>query len=195
MKMSLPEQELVIKAKSGDYRAFEELVYAYDRRVFATIYRFTGDLDDAKDLYQDIFIRAFRGLKNFEFKSSFSTWLYRIAINVCLTYKAKTGHRRTDSLDAYQDDEDESGTRTQFKAEGAVSPEGSYLNSEIKDRVKDAVNCLSPRLKMVFILKHFEGYKIREIADMLETKEGTIKKYLFEAVHSLRNDLKSYLRN
>lgn len=193
--MSLSEQELVMKAKSGDYRAFEDLVYAYDRRVFATIYRFTGDPDDAKDLYQDIFIRAFKGLKKFEQKSSFSTWLYRIAVNTCLTYKSNKSSNRYGSINKYYEDDGESAPSEELKSNDASSPESVFMNSEIQGKVREAVEKLSPRLKMVFILKHYEGLKIREIAEMLETKEGTVKKYLFEAVHSLRNELKSYLRN
>lgn len=193
--MKLTEQDLVIKAKAGDYRAFEELVYAYDRRVLATVYRFTGDPDDAKDLYQDIFIRAFKGLKKFEFKSSFSTWLYRIAVNVCLTHKAKAGKRNYESLDDPYPDSEDSKTEQYEDKSGSLSPEKSLLGSETRAVVRKAVDSLSPRLKMVFVMKHYDGLKIKEIAEMLETKEGTVKKYLFEAVHILRGRLAGYLEN
>ncbi len=191
----MSEQDLVLKAKAGDYRAFEELVHAYDRRVLATVYRFTGDADDAKDLYQDIFIRAFKGLKKFESKSSFSTWLYRIAVNVCLTYKSKAAKFQTDSIHGSDEEEDESNKSCFEDKSGASSPEKTFLGAEAMGKVREAVDSLSPRLRMVFVMKHYEGLKIKEIAETLETKEGTVKKYLFEAVHSLRGKLAGYLDN
>ena len=87
--MEIPEKELIIKAQQGDQIAFEELIYNYDRSVLSIAMKYVGDSDDAKDIYQEVFIRVFRGLKKFEFRSEFSTWLFRITTNVCLTYKTK----------------------------------------------------------------------------------------------------------
>ncbi|MGD8307735.1 MAG: RNA polymerase sigma factor, partial [Ignavibacteria bacterium] len=88
--MPLSETELINKAKSGNDSAFEELIYRYDKTVLGIALRYTGNRDEAKDLYQEVFIRIYRGLKKFEMKSEFSTWLYRITTNVCLTHKSRS---------------------------------------------------------------------------------------------------------
>ena len=87
--MTSQESYLILNAQKGDSAAFEELIYRYDKNVLSIALRFVKNNDDAKDIYQEVFLRVFRGLKNFKFKSEFSTWLYRITTNVCLTYKQK----------------------------------------------------------------------------------------------------------
>ncbi len=88
--MHLNDTDLIIQAQKGDQNAFEELVYRYDRNVLSIALKYAASEDDAKDLYQEVFIRVYRGLKNFRFQSEFSTWLFRITTNVCLTYKSRS---------------------------------------------------------------------------------------------------------
>ena len=97
--MESNEKELLLRAKQGDQFAFEQLVYRYDRSVLSIAMRFVNDPDEAKDIYQEVFIRIFKGLKKFEFKSEFSTWIFRITTNVCLTHKARSKERMKVSLD------------------------------------------------------------------------------------------------
>ncbi len=134
---------------------------------------FSHNADDAKDIYQEIFMRVFRALPKFEFKSEFSTWLYRIATNVCLS------HSTTASKSPELFDETVIEPRT-------PSPElGLY--------VQDALAALSPNQKMAFVLKHHEGYEIKEIAVIMECAEGTVKRHLFNAAERLRRVLKDAL--
>lgn len=182
--MALSETELINNFINGDESAFNELVCRYDRSVLSLALKYVSDKDDAKDIYQDVFIRVYRGLKNFRFKSEFSTWLYRITVNVCLTF-LRSGKKRimlriddevnNESINNITDDSD--------------NPYENFLRNEITDNVNEALEKLSPKQKMIFILKHYEGYKIREISQMLNSSEGTIKKYLFEANHKLRAHL------
>lgn len=178
--MTISETELIEQSKIGDFWAFEQLIYRYDKEVLTIVARFTKNSDDAKDIYQETFIRVFKGLNTFQFKSEFSTWLYRIAMNVCLSHKEKKKRTATVSID---DDGDEtiekylvSSDQTDARIEG----------NEITDRIESALHSLSPKQKMVFTLRHYQDYKLKEIAAMMNCAEGTVKKYLFEATQKMR---------
>jgi len=186
--MALSDIDLIHQAKQGNENAFEQLVYKYDRTVLSIALKYTGNTDDAKDLYQEVFIRVYRGINNFQFRSEFSTWLYRITVNVCLSYKSRSKEHLNVSI---EEDEDSDFTRDhseQLIYEGS-SPDEEAEGSELAEIVNAALETLSPRQKVTFVLKHYEGYKIREIAEILECKEGTVKKYLFDAIKNLRKKL------
>ena len=187
--MKLSDTDLIIQAQKGDQNAFEELVYRYDRNVLSVAMKYANDEDDAKDLYQEVFIRVYRGLKNFRFQSEFSTWLFRITTNVCLTYKSRSKEHLRVSINKNFDDEELELSRTKELIYDGSSPEEISSGTDLGEIVNAAVESLSPKQKMTFILKHHEGYKIREIAEMLNCKEGTVKKYLFDAVRNLRKKL------
>ena len=128
-------------------------------------------------------------LKDFRFQSEFSTWLFRITTNVCLTYKSRSKEHLKVSIDKdYDDEENEISTTKELVYDG-LSPEEISSGANLGEIVNAAVESLSPKQKMTFVLKHYEGYKIREIAEMLNCKEGTVKKYLFDATKNLRKKL------
>ena len=187
--MQLTDTDLIIQAQKGNQNAFEELVYRYDRNVLSIAMRYAIHEDDAKDLYQEVFIRVYRGLKNFRFKSEFSTWLFRITTNVCLTYKSRSKEHLRVSINKDYDDEENGFTAKEELIYDGSSPEEISSGTDLGEIVNAAVESLSPKQKMTFILKHYEGYKIREIAEMLNCKEGTVKKYLFDAIKNLRKKL------
>lgn len=188
--MAPGEVELINKARNGDSASFEELICKYDRQVLSLALKYVNDPDDAKDIYQEVFIRVFKGIKNFKFNSEFSTWLFRITTNVCFTFKSRQKkHPQYSISESYEEPDDEKNYVMNIRDEN-ISPEKTVLNTEISENINKALNSLSPKQKMIFLLKHYEGYKIREIAAMLNIGEGTIKKYLFEAVHKMRNQLK-----
>lgn len=187
--MQLSDTDLIIQAQKGDQNAFEELVYRYDRSVLSITIKYANNEDDAKDLYQEVFIRVYRGLRSFRFQSEFSTWLFRITTNVCLTYKSRSKEHLRVSIDKdYDEEENEYSTTKELVYDGS-SPEEISSGANLGDIVNAAVESLSPKQKMTFVLKHYEGYKIREIAEMLNCKEGTVKKYLFDATKNLRKKL------
>ncbi|MBS4034686.1 MAG: sigma-70 family RNA polymerase sigma factor [Ignavibacterium sp.] len=189
--MAPEENQLILNAQNGDIRAFEELVYKYDSKVLSLALRYVGDEDDAKDLYQEVFIRAYKGIKNFQFKSEFSTWLFRITTNVCFTFKSRD--RRKNNISVSPGDEDENVQNIEL-IDNSSSPEVLASGSELGYIIKNALETLSPKQKMTFVLKHYDGYKIREIAEMMECNEGTVKKYLFDATRNLRKKL-SFITN
>jgi RNA polymerase sigma-70 factor (ECF subfamily) len=192
--MALSETELIKQAKFGNDSAFEELIYRHDKSVLGIALKFTGDRDEAKDIYQEVFMRVYKGLKNFESKSEFSTWLYRIATNVCLTYKSKSKKHLETSISEQIETEEDEINKYEFIDE-EMDPAEYMLNRDLENIIHNAVESLSSRQRITFILKHYEGYKIREIAEMLNCKEGTIKKYLFDAVRNLRKILGPIYQN
>ena len=187
--MQLNDTDLIIQAQKGNQNAFEELVYRYDRSVLSIALKYSNNEDDAKDLYQEVFIRVYRGIKNFRFQSEFSTWLFRITTNVCLTYKSKSKEHLRVSIDKDFDDEENEYSTTKELVYDGSSPEDISSGKNLGEMVNAAIESLSPKQKMTFVLKHYEGYKIREIAEMLNCKEGTVKKYLFDATKNLRKKL------
>ena len=187
--MALNDTELIQKAQRGDTIAFEKLVYRYDNQVLAIAAKYTNNSDDAKDIYQEVFIRVFKGLKNFEWRSEFSTWLYRITTNVCLTYKTTQSKRAHSSLDQeFASDEGDTVSLSDLVA-GDLSTDQQANDADISAHVNEAMNHLSPQQKMVFSLRHYHGYKLKEISTMMNCAEGTVKKYLFTATQKMREQL------
>jgi RNA polymerase sigma-70 factor (ECF subfamily) len=181
------DRELISRAQGGDSAAFEALVYRYDKKVLAMAASYTSNTDDAKDIYQEVFIRVYRALSGFEFRSEFSTWLYRIVTNVCLSHQGRGKSRVFSSIE----DLDHSQPDVQaVPRPTAVSPERHAQNVEISKHIKDAMEHLSPQQRLVFTMKHYQGYKLREIASMMDCAEGTVKKYLFTATEKLRERLR-----
>ena len=188
------DRELVSRAQGGDIGAFEELVYRHDRKVLSIAHSFTRDPDDAKDIYQETFLRVYRALPGFEFGSEFSTWLYRIVVNVCLNHKRSAARGSYTPLEEVPEHSLRDPRLDPAPASLGGSPERAVEDGEILRHIEEAAETLSPREKLVFTLKHFEGYKIGEIAALLECGEGTVKRYLFTAVAKMRKKLKQVYR-
>jgi len=190
--MSLTDNQLIINAQKGDMASFEELVYRYDHHVLNIAKSFRNSDEDAKDIYQEVFMRVFRGLNNFQFKSEFTTWLFRITTNVCLTFQSRK--KNHDSLDQeISFGEDNTTTLAENISDYSTADE-FIINSETAKYIQLALNELPPKQKMVFTLKYYEEYKIKEIAEMMQCSEGAVKRYLFVATHKMRAKLKTVLR-
>lgn len=192
--MKLDDNELILRAQQGQTAAFEELVKRYDHQVLSMATSYTGDADESKDIYQEVFLRVYRSLSGFQFRSEFSTWLYRIVTNVCISHQMKRKRQATQPLETdIADNQLFRSNTTPLFQKAAISPESHAQNVEIRQHIQTALEALSPQQKMVFTLKHFQGYKLREIAEMMECGEGTVKKYLFTATDRLRKKLKRIL--
>ncbi len=191
--MTKEENNLILAAQKGDANAFEELIYRYDKNVLGIAYSFINNYEDAKDIYQEVFLRVFKGIKKFEFRSEFSTWLFRITTNVCLTYRSRKKKYAYTSLDEEPDEEDGGQSSLSEIIADEATPDIQAVSSEVSARIENAVERLSPQQKLVFTLKHYQGYKIKEIASIMNCSEGTVKNYLFLATHRMRDYLKDYL--
>jgi RNA polymerase sigma-70 factor (ECF subfamily) len=181
--------ELISRAREGETAAFEELVYRYDKKVLAVATTYTGNPDEAKDIYQEVFLRVYRSLSRFKFRSEFSTWLHRIVINVCLTHRSQKKARSYTPISEVSG-YDQVLAGTPLTQSRPISPERHAQSSEMSRHIESAVAVLSPQQRLVFTLKHYQGYKLREIASMMDCSEGTVKKYLFTAMDKLRKRLR-----
>ena len=185
------EQVLVRQAQAGNRLAFEELVRRYDRDVLRLALNLLRGSEDARDVYQEVFLRAYRNLSRFRFECSFYTWIYRIATNVCLDHLRRKSTRREEqapeSVDADGAAPDFFDQQTEHRS--AANPERHFLGQELGRHITAALGGLSPRERMVFELKHYEGLKLRVIGDMLGTSEETVKNSLFRATRKLRASL------
>jgi RNA polymerase sigma-70 factor (ECF subfamily) len=190
--MTGTDTELIMQAQQGNMDAFEQLIQRHDKRVLTIAAGYVNSSDDAKDIYQEVFLRVYKGLPKFQFRSEFSTWLFRITTNVCLSYRSRGNRHQHVSLDEHRRDEVGHLHSAKDVLTDETTADQRAHNGEISKRVEDALQKLSPRQRMVFTLKHYDGYKLREIAGMMKCNEGTVKKYLFEATARLRKQLKDF---
>jgi RNA polymerase sigma-70 factor (ECF subfamily) len=183
------DSELIRRAQSGDMAAFSELVHRHDKAVLSLAARFVDSAEDAKDIYQEVLIRVFRGLGTFKFKSEFSTWIHRIAVNVCLTHKSRARTGRFTSLDADGDaPEGALGSAMQVHVD-EHRPDIRAARSEAAEHIQNALLTLSPKQRIVFTLRHYDGRPLKEIAKALHCTEGTVKRYLYTATRRMRTRL------
>ena len=184
--MSNSEHALIQAAIAGDNRAFDELIRQYDKRILQVAHGIMGNMQDAYDAYQEGVIRAYKKLPTFRQESAFSTWLTRIVINQALNMKRKNRWKKQLSFSLNDEDTRElSGAKSE-------EPDEVLVTSELSDSIKESLDVLSERERAVFVLKHLHGYKLREIAQMLNCAEGTVKNYLFRATRKLRQVLEAH---
>src|SRR5579875_1184443 len=185
------DTELIREAQQGNRAAFEELVRHYDSAVLRLAYHLTRSEQDAQDIYQEAFLKAYRNLNNFRFECSFYTWIYRIVTNLCLDLLRKRQVRKEDSGITV---DSEGGTydlldQVADQRSGA-SPERDLMRRELGARIAKALQKLTPRERMVFEMKHYQGLKLRTIGEILNTTEETAKNTLFRGTQKLRAALK-----
>jgi RNA polymerase sigma-70 factor (ECF subfamily) len=178
----------VARARAGDEDGFRVLVERHSRSIFRLAYRMTGNEHDAEDVVQETFLRAYKRLDRFEERSSFSTWLYRIASNCALDLmRARTREDERREL-AGLTGEDHAAAMLAFPADGPT-PERLAFSSEVQQKVAAALDELSPMERAAFVLRHFEGLSIEEIGRALDRHSDAAKNCVFRAVHKLRRAL------
>ena len=184
------DSDLIRAAQRGDRAAFESLVRQYDQAVLRLAMHLTGSESDAQDIYQDAFLKAYRHIANFRFECSFYTWIYRIVTNLCLDHLRKRQTRKEDSP-TFVDSSGESVDLLDRVADdrSGANPERELMRRELGGRIARALTRLTPRERMVFELKHYQGLRLRTIGEMLNTTEETAKNTLFRATQKLRSAL------
>ena len=185
------EHLLVRRAQAGDRLAFEELVRRYDRDVLRLALNLVHKQEDARDVYQESFMRVYRNLHRFRFECSFYTWLYRITTNVALDYLRRRTSHREDQAPVLEDAEGATHDFFDRQPETSASsnPEKQVLGQELGAKIQEAMKRLSPRERTVFEMKHYQGLRLRAIGDLLGTSEETVKNSLFRATRKLRESL------
>ena len=182
----MEDKELVKRARAGDSAAFETLVLTYQQRVYNLALRMAGNPDDAFDLSQEAFLKAWKGLDGFHFESSFSTWLYRLTANACLDYLRAKKRRQTVSLTA----QEENGEEKQLEIpDPALTPEQAVLAAEDRRLLARALDALEPDARAILTMRVINGMHYEQIAEVLEVREGTVKSRLSRAREKLRKKL------
>jgi RNA polymerase sigma-70 factor, ECF subfamily len=181
------DTNLIREAQKGNHRAFEELIRQYDSSVLRLALHLTGSPEDAQDIYQEAFLKAYKSVGNFRFECSFYTWLYRIVTNLCLDHLRKRQVRKEDSAIVSDSEGEEFNLLDQVSDNRAAhNPEHDLLRRELGRKIGKALTRLTERERMVFELKHYQGLKLRTIGEMLNTTEETAKNTLFRATQKLR---------
>ncbi len=172
------EVQIVQCVLQGDVNAFEKLVLEYEKAVFGITQRMCGNAEDAADMTQETFIKAYNSLSSFRGDSKFSVWLYRIATNVCLDFLRSKSRKPTVSLSA----EDDDGEEVELDiADESQSPERLLERGLTRDAVRRGLNALSPEYRQILLLREIQGLSYEEIADVLTLEVGTVKSRIFRA--------------
>ncbi len=185
------ENELIRRAQGGDVEAFCRLAREYERRVYALALHYCRRPEDAEDLSQEVWLKAFRSLAGFRFESSFHTWLRRIMVNTFLNHRRAETVTRDEVKTAVRLDSLEEMLDEQTLARGLTDAgaEDDYHRRILAGRVMLALGELTEQQRLIFLLKHREGMTSQEIADSLGCSAGTVKKSLFRSIEKLRSAL------
>ena len=189
----MDESPLIRAAQAGDERAFEELVRLYDQSVLRLAMNLLRSPEDANDIYQEAFLRVYRNLHSFRFDCSFHTWLYRIVTNLCLDVLRKRKVRREEPAQFATSEGvlDRMDTIEEERADG--DPQRNLMSVQLKERIQEILRGLTPRERMVFEMRHYQGLRLRAIGEVLGTSEEAAKNCLFRATQKMRAALGDFL--
>src|ERR1700749_4453732 len=190
---ALDEAGLIRAAQRGDEDAFERLVRKYDQSVLRLAMNLLRSPEEARDVYQEAFLKVFRNLHAFRFDCSFHTWLYRIVTNVCLDHLRKRKVRREESTVVETPEGPVDQVSRLEEDNPAADPERQTWNREVSSRILTALEGLTPRERTVFELRHYEGLRLRAIGEMLGTTEEAAKNCLFRATQKMRSSLEAFV--
>ena len=183
----LEEASLIEEIKSGQTDRFEELVRRYQDRVFNACWRISGHLEDARDLAQEAFLRAFQEIGSFRHESSFYTWVFRIAVNLALSHRRRAGRRAMISLDQEYDAHGSQAQSLAGRVAGRdASPDERARQAEDHQRVARALQSIDLDFRIVIVLRDIEGFGYQEISRILDIQPGTVKSRLFRARSALK---------
>ena len=187
------EAALIRSAQHGDAEAFEQLVRSYDANVLRMAFNLLRSEEDARDVYQEAFLRVYRNLPSFRFDCSFSTWLYRIVANLCLDQirKRKVRKEEAASITTAEGELD----RFQLLAEGRadVDPQRQLMSAEVNNRIQEVLAQLTARERLVFEMRHFGGMRLRAIGEAIGVTEEAAKNCLFRATQKMRSALGDFV--
>ena len=185
------DRELVRSAQRGDEQAFRRLVERYQRRVYQLALGMLKDADEAMDISQETFVRVHRYLPSFKGDSSFFTWTYRIAMNLCLDVQRRRG--RLERVDLEQGDEAEIEAAMDAPSAALAGPQRQALNAELRGRIEEALASLSENHRAILLLREVEGLSYEDLAKVLGIRKGTVMSRLFHARLKMQNKLREYL--
>lgn len=180
------ENELIRAVQKGDQSAFEVLVRSYDQSVLGLATNLLRSHEDARDVYQEAFLRVYKNIHTFRFDCSFHTWLYRIVTNICFDHLRKRKIRKEEPavVETTEGPVDRTYSVEEDRAIG--DPERRLRNQQLGTRILNALEDLTPRERMVFELRHYQGMRLKMIGEILGTSEEAAKNCLFRATQKMR---------
>ena len=188
----MDEASLIRAAQRGDQDAFASLVQTYDQNVLRIAMNLLRSPEEAKDVYQEAFLRVYRNLHSFRFDCSFPTWLYRIVTNICLDHLRKRKVRKEESAVVESSGGEYDLLESVEEQRADNDPQRRLLTGELRSRIDHALSELTPRERMVFEMRHYQGLRLRAIGESLGTTEEAAKNCLFRATQKMRTALGDY---
>ncbi len=182
---NLRDEEVVALCQQGQGEVFEVLVRRYMEKAFRIAFDFTHDTEEAKDLSQDAFLRAFSRIKQFDGRSSFYTWFYRLVVNLCLDHTRRKGKIVWERLEGESDD----APAPAWLSDTTSAPDQQAIAGETKRRVDQTLDSMPNKQRTAFLLRNHQGLSVPDIAKVMKTTEGTVRVYLHRAVAALRQSL------
>ncbi len=186
------DSELVLKSQQGDVRAFDELVERYHGKIYGLTYNMTSNREDAEDLTQEVFMKAFEALPRFQGKSSFYTWIYRIAVNKTINYRKKRNRKRALSLDQFDQDIKTDDVYHELTTKG--SPLRNISLSELQEKLNEALQHLSEKHRTVVVMHDMQGIPHDDIAKVVGASVGTVRSRLFYARRQMQTELTEFMK-
>ena len=189
----MDETALIKAAQAGDQDAFGQLVRAYDQSVLRLAMNLLRSPEDAQDVYQEAFLRVYRNLNSFRFDCSFHTWLYRIVTNLCLDQMRRRKVRKEEPtvIPTAEGVLDRADNLAEARADG--DPQRSLYSGQLRRKIKEVLAGLTPRERMVFEMRHYQGLRLRNIGEILGTSEEAAKNCLFRANQKMRAALGDFV--
>jgi len=184
---AMDDRGLVQSAQQGDTDAFKYLFKEHKRRIFGLAFHYTKNAEDAEDILQNTFVKAYHSLRKFDIQdyANFSSWLYRIGINCSIDHLRRTKRLRENI--------EQGGDIMDFSAPDHNSnPDNSHHKKEIRDRIEQVLGTLTKRQRMIFILKHYQEMSTKEIAEYMNCSEGSVKKQLFRTVSAMKKHFRHF---
>ena len=183
------DTELIEKAQKGKIDAFKKLVIKHKRNVYCLAYDLTRNKEDAEDVSQDVFIRAFSSIKKFRGDAKFSTWIYKITLNTCLSLKKKKSYAALKTTESIEDFID---TNFEISSPERYGPEKHTEVSFIRRDIEKALGKLTARERIIFIMRNYNEMQFNEIAEIIGTKPGTVRSMNFKALEKVSKELAFY---
>lgn len=180
------EMALIRQVQQGNQDAFAQLLQIYEKPVYNLCLRMTGNAEDAADMTQEAFLKIWRGIEQYKFESSFSTWIYRLTSNVCIDFLRGKKRRQTVSITV---EEDQDGSVELDVPDTAPLPEEQVLHRETQDEISKAMDLLDEEFRLILTLRIIEDLSYEEIAQVMDIKVGTVKSRLARARGKLKNIL------
>ena len=184
---------LVDRAVCGNFEAFDQIMVHYRERMYGVIYNMTLNHSDAADLTQETFVKAFRSISKFKKKSSFFTWLYRIGVNLTLTFLKRKRKRKLFSFDHFLGNSEANDRHSELTSKEVTSDKFTLLN-ELHEKLNEALSKLSDKHRTIVVLYEIDGLSHKEISQIMKCTEGTVRSRLHYAKLQLQSTLSDYVR-